>query len=69
MLKRDARGEGSIDDLTAILAPLMAKLSRTYTMSQEREVHAPFADRVGEIPELNPHAQPPADQSDDDVLF
>jgi ABC-type transporter Mla subunit MlaD len=69
LLKRDARGEGSIDDLTAILAPLMAKLSRTYTMAQERDVHAPFADRVGEIPELNPHAQPPAAQSDDDVLF
>ena len=68
-LKRDAREEGPIDDLKMILAPLMAKLSRTYTMSQEREVHAPFADQVGEVPELNPHAEPPAAQSDDDVLF
>lgn len=68
-LKRDARNDGDIDDLTAILAPLMAKLSRTYTMAQEREVHAPFADQVGEVPELNPHAQPAAAQSDDDVLF
>lgn len=68
-LKRDARDDGAIDDLKAILAPLMAKLSRTYTMAQEREVHAPFADQVGEVPELNPHAQPPAAQSDDDVLF
>ncbi|PZR32936.1 hypothetical protein [Caulobacter segnis] len=68
LLSREA-GEGPIDDLVAVLAPLMAKLSRTYTMAQEREVHAPFADQVGEVPELNPHAQPPAAQDDDDVLF
>lgn len=69
LLKRDARDEGAIDDLASILAPLMAKLSRTYTMAQEREVHAPFADQVGEVPELNPHAKPPAGQSDDDVFL
>lgn len=68
LLKRDMGAPGPIDDLAAILAPLMAKLSRTYTMAQEREIHAPFADQVGEVPELNPHAQPPA-QSDDEVLF
>lgn len=68
LLSREA-GESPIDDLATILAPLMAKLSRTYTMAQEREVHAPFADQVGEVPELNPHAQPPAAQDDDDVLF
>ncbi|ADG08953.1 hypothetical protein B7G68_02265 [Caulobacter segnis] len=69
LLNRDLGQDGPIDDLAAVLAPLMAKLSRTYTMAQEREVHAPFADAVGEVPELNPHAQPPAAQSDDDVLF
>lgn len=69
LLARDVAGDDRIDDLAAILAPLMAKLSRTYTMVQEREVHAPFADQVGEVPELNPHAQPPAAQSDDDVFL
>jgi hypothetical protein len=69
LLNQDLGQDGPIDDLAAVLAPLMAKLSRTYTMAQEREVHAPFADMVGEVPELNPHAQPPAAQSDDDVLF
>lgn len=69
LLARDVAGDDRIDDLAAILAPLMAKLSRTYTMAQEREVHAPFADQVGEVPELNPHAQPPAAQSDDDVFL
>ncbi|WP_066684952.1 hypothetical protein [Caulobacter sp. CCH9-E1] len=69
LLARNLGDDDRIDDLAAILAPLMAKLSRTYTMAQEREVHAPFADQVGEVPELNPHAQPPAAQSDDDVFF
>lgn len=69
LLKRDVGDAGPVDDLAPVLAPLMAKLSRTYTMAQEREVHAPFADQVGEVPELNPHAQPLEAQSDDDVLF
>ena len=69
LLARDLGDADRVDDLAAILAPLMASLSRTYTMAQEREVHAPFADQVGEVPELNPHAQPPAAQSDDDVFF
>lgn len=69
MLSAEAGDEGPIDDLAGVLAPLMAKLSRTYTMAQERDVHAPFADLVGEVPELNPHAQPPAAQSDDEVFF
>ncbi|PHY18830.1 hypothetical protein CSW59_10300 [Caulobacter sp. BP25] len=69
LLKRAMGDQGPIDDLAPVLAPLMARLSRTYTMAQEREVHAPFADQVGEVPELNPHAQPPAAQSDDEVLF
>ena len=69
LLARDLGDDDRVDDLAAILAPLMASLSRTYTMAQEREVHAPFADQVGEVPELNPHAQPPAAQSDDDVFF
>jgi hypothetical protein len=68
LLNQDLGQDGPVDDLAGVLAPLMAKLSRTYTMAQEREVHAPFADEVGEAPELNPHAQPAA-QSDDDVLF
>lgn len=69
LLARDVGDDDRIDDLAEILAPLMARLSRTYTMAQEREVHAPFADQVGEVPELNPHAQPPAAQSDDDVFL
>lgn len=68
LLSQEASTDPAIADVADVLAPLMATLSRTYTMAQERDVHAPFADEVGEIPETNPHAAPTA-VDDDDVLF
>ncbi len=69
LLQGETGEESPIDDLSPVLAPLMAQLSRTYTMAQEREIHAPFADQVGDASPLNPHAQPPPAQSDEDVFF
>lgn len=63
----DTSEDPYVDDLAATLAPLMAALARTYTMAQERDVHAPFAAQVGEVPPSDHAAEP--DVSDDDVLF
>ncbi|HJV43738.1 hypothetical protein [Caulobacter sp.] len=64
----DTSEDPRIDDLAATLAPLMAALARTYTMAQEREVHAAYAARVGEIPETEDLAGPGV-QDDEDVFF
>ena len=69
LLAEDASADAHVSDLAATLAPLMAKLARAYTMAQEREVHAPFAARVGEAPEAEAAAEPAAVQDDDDVFF
>lgn len=54
-----------LDDIASVLTTLLAQLARTYTMAQEREVHARFAGAVGEI--AAPETAPEAD--DADVLF
>lgn len=54
-----------LDDLMPVLGPMLQSLARTYTMVQEREVHASMTANLGEAPE--PAA--PAVLVDDDVLF
>ncbi|AZS20747.1 hypothetical protein [Caulobacter sp. 3R27C2-B] len=54
-----------VDDLMPVLGPMLQSLARTYTMVQEREVHASMTADLGEMPE--PAA--PAVLVDDDVLF
>jgi hypothetical protein len=63
----DARAgvDGPLDDLMPVLGPMLQSLARTYTMVQEREVHASMTANLGEAPE--PAA--PAVLVDDDVLF
>jgi hypothetical protein len=54
-----------VDDLMPVLGPMLQSLARTYTLVQEREVHASMTADLGEMPE--PAA--PAVLVDDDVLF
>lgn len=64
-LDAGAGDNGSLDDLMPVLGPMLQSLARTYTMVQEREVHAAMTADLGELPE--PAA--PAVLVDDDVLF
>lgn len=64
-LDADAGDNGPLDDLMPVLGPMLQSLARTYTMVQEREVHAAMTADLGELPE--PAA--PAVLVDDDVLF
>lgn len=61
-LDAGAGDNGSLDDLMPVLGPMLQSLARTYTMVQEREVHAAMTADLGELPE-------PAVLVDDDVLF
>lgn len=64
-LDAGAGDNGPLDDLMPVLGPMLQSLARTYTMVQEREVHAAMTADLGELPE--PAA--PAVLVDDDVLF
>lgn len=64
-LDAGAGDKGPLDDLMPVLGPMLQSLARTYTMVQEREVHAAMTADLGELPE--PAA--PAVLVDDDVLF
>ena len=58
--------EISTDDIAPALRPLMAKMAKQYTMSQERDVHRVFAEGLGED---EPVAAVSPVQDPDDVLF
>ena len=64
-----ARGAGPendrLDDVMAVLSPILADLARAYTMAQEREVHAALTAGLGEVV-VETAAQT---VEDDDVLF
>ncbi len=54
-----------LDDVMAVLSPILADLARAYTMAQEREVHAALTAGLGEVV-VETAAQT---VEDDDVLF
>jgi hypothetical protein len=59
-------GDVAVDDVMSALSPLLTDLARSYTMAQEREVHAALT--VG----LNMavvEVETPAAVEDDDLLF
>lgn len=64
-LAAGADDSAPVDDLMPVLGAMLQSLARTYTMVQEREVHASMTANLGESPE--PAA--PAVLVDDDVLF
>lgn len=65
-LARDAGSEDDrLDDVMAVLSPILADLARAYTMAQEREVHAALTAGLGEVvPETVAQTV-----EDDDVFF
>ena len=65
----DMAGDDEIatDDIAPALHPLLAKLAKTYTMAQEREVHRAFTEGLAEAVEAEPEVV--AEAVDDDLLF
>jgi hypothetical protein len=65
----DMAGDDEIatDDIARALHPLLAKLAKSYTMAQEREVHRAMTEGLAETPVAEIVAAPLQDE--DDVLF
>ncbi|WP_297509154.1 hypothetical protein [uncultured Caulobacter sp.] len=66
-LERSA-SEADVDDLMPVLSPMLATLARSYTMVQERDVHAAVTAGLSQVPTTKASDAAEAAQ-DEDVLF
>jgi hypothetical protein len=66
-LEEQGGEDAPVGDLTAALQPLLAAMAKSYTMKQEREIHAALTANLGAAPVAG--KAPPPVNDDDSLLF